>query len=50
MTELRLTLEEARARIRSEHTQIRAQLARVEELTDRVDGGDRDAVLVLRRR
>ena len=48
MTERRLTREEARKRIHDEHTEIRAQLARVEELTDRVHQGDREAVLALR--
>ncbi len=40
------TPDEIRARIRSEHAQISAQLARVEALSERV--GDRESVLALR--
>ncbi len=44
----RATPEEIRARIRSEHAQISAQLGRVEALTKRVGEGDRRAVMALR--
>ncbi|MBT8470041.1 MAG: hemerythrin domain-containing protein [Deltaproteobacteria bacterium] len=42
------TPDEIRARIRSEHAQISAQLARVEALTERVDDGDTKSVTTLR--
>jgi len=42
------TPDEIRARIRSEHAQISAQLARVEALTERVGEGDAQAVIALR--
>ncbi|NNE19003.1 MAG: hypothetical protein HKN10_11055 [Myxococcales bacterium] len=42
------TPDEIRARIRSEHAQISAQLARVEALTERVDDGDSKSVITLR--
>lgn len=42
------TPDEIRARIRSEHAQISAQLARVEALTERVDDGDAKSVIALR--
>lgn len=42
------TAEGIKARIRSEHAQISAQLARVEALTERVGEGDTKAVLTLR--
>lgn len=42
------TPDEIRARIRSEHAQISAQLARVEALTERVGDGDAQAVIALR--
>ena len=42
------TPDEIRARIRSEHAQISAQLARVEALTERVDDGDTKSVIALR--
>lgn len=42
------TPEEIRARIRSEHAQISAQLGRVEALTERVGEGDTRAVMALR--
>jgi len=40
--------DEIRARIRSEHAQISAQLARVEALTERVGDGDTKSVIALR--
>ena len=42
------TPDEIRARIRSEHAQISAQLARVEALTERVGDGDTKSVIALR--
>jgi hemerythrin-like domain-containing protein len=42
------TPEEIRARIRSEHARISAQLARVEALTERVAEGDTKSVVALR--
>ncbi|MGB5524243.1 MAG: hemerythrin domain-containing protein [Polyangiales bacterium] len=42
------TPDEIRARIRSEHAQISAQLARVEALTERIEGGDTKSVIALR--
>lgn len=42
------TPDEIRSRIRSEHAQISALLARVEALTERVGGGDRKSVVALR--
>lgn len=42
------TPEEIRARIRSEHARISAQLARVEALTERVAEGDNKSVVALR--
>ena len=42
------TPDEIRARIRSEHAQISAQLARVEALTERVGDGNTESVLTLR--
>ena len=42
------TPERIRARIRSEHAQISAQLARVEALTERVGGQDTESVITLR--
>jgi len=40
--------DEIRARIRSEHAQISAQLARVEALTERVGEGDAKSTIALR--
>ena len=40
--------DEIRARIRSEHAQISALLARVEALTERVGDGDTKSVIALR--
>ena len=40
--------EEIRARVRSEHAQISARLARVEALTERVGDGDAQSVRALR--
>ena len=45
-TQTLATPDEIRARVRSEHAQISAQLARVEALTERV--GDRGSVVALR--
>ena len=42
------TPDEIRSRIRSEHAQISAQLARVEALTERVSEDDAKSVLALR--
>jgi len=42
------TPSEIRARIRSEHAAISAQLARVEALTERIGAEDRESVLALR--
>jgi iron-sulfur cluster repair protein YtfE (RIC family) len=42
------TPDEIRSRIRSEHAQISAQLARVEALTERVGDGDTKSVIALR--
>lgn len=42
------TPDEIRARIRSEHAQVSAQLARVEALTERVGEDDAEAVVALR--
>jgi len=42
------TPDEIRSRIRSEHAQISALLARVEALTERVGGGDGGSVVALR--
>jgi len=42
------TADEIRARIRSEHAHISAQLARVEALSDRVADGDAKSVIALR--
>jgi len=42
------TPDEIRARIRSEHAQISAQLARVEALTERVGDGETKLVIALR--
>ena len=42
------TPDEIRARIRSEHAQISAQLARVEALTERVGAGDPKSAFALR--
>ncbi len=42
------TPDEIRARIRSEHARISAQLARVEALTERVGDGDAKSVIALR--
>ncbi len=42
------TPDEIRARIRSEHARISAQLARVEALTERVAEGDTKSVVALR--
>jgi len=42
------TPDEIRSRIRSEHAQISALLARVEALTERVGDGDSKSVLALR--
>lgn len=47
-TQTLATPDEIRARIRSEHAQISAQLARVEALTERVGDGDRGSVVALR--
>ncbi len=47
-TAMLATPDEIRARIRSEHAQISAQLARVEALTERVEGGDTKSVIALR--
>jgi len=47
-TTMLATPDEIRARIRSEHAQISAQLARVEALTERVDDGDTKSVIALR--
>lgn len=47
-TAMLATPDEIRARIRSEHAQISAQLARVEALTERVDHGDNESVIALR--
>ena len=47
-TAMLATPDEIRARIRSEHAQISAQLARVEALTERVDHGDDESVIALR--
>jgi iron-sulfur cluster repair protein YtfE (RIC family) len=42
------TPDEIRARIRSEHTAISAQLARVEALSERIGADDRESVIALR--
>ena len=42
------TPDEIRTRVRSEHAQISAQLARVEALSERVGGGDSKSVIALR--
>jgi iron-sulfur cluster repair protein YtfE (RIC family) len=42
------TPDEIRARIRSEHAAISAQLARVEALTERIGAEDRESVIALR--
>ena len=42
------TPDEIRSRIRSEHAQISAMLARVEALTERVGGGDAQSIVTLR--
>jgi len=42
------TPDEIRARIRSEHAEISAQLARVEALSERVSDGDAKSVIALR--
>ena len=42
------TPDEIRSRIRSEHAQISAQLARVEALSERVGDDDAEAVIALR--
>jgi hemerythrin-like domain-containing protein len=42
------TPDEIRARIRSEHAAISAQLARVEALTERIGDDDRESVIALR--
>ena len=42
------TPDEIRARIRSEHAQISAQLARIEALTERVGNDDTASVIALR--
>ncbi len=47
-TAMLATPDEIRARIRSEHAQISAQLARVEALTERVGDGDTKSVIALR--
>jgi len=47
-TQTLATPDEIRARIRSEHAQISAQLARVEALTERVGDGDTKSVIALR--
>lgn len=47
-TAILATPDEIRARIRSEHAQISAQLARVEALTERVGDGDTKSVITLR--
>jgi iron-sulfur cluster repair protein YtfE (RIC family) len=47
-TQTLATPDEIRARIRSEHAQISAQLARVEALTERVGDGDTESVIALR--
>ena len=47
-TDMLSTPDEIRARIRSEHAQISAQLARVEALTERVAEGDTKSVVALR--
>ena len=47
-TAMLATPDEIRARIRSEHAQISAQLARVEALTERVGEGDTKSVITLR--
>ena len=47
-TTMLATPDQIRARIRSEHAQISAQLARVEALTERVDDGDTKSVIALR--
>jgi iron-sulfur cluster repair protein YtfE (RIC family) len=47
-TQTPATPDEIRTRIRSEHAQISAQLARVEALTERVGDGDTKAVIALR--
>jgi len=47
-TAMLATPDEIRARIRSEHAQISAQLARVEALTERVGDGDTKSVITLR--
>ncbi len=47
-TAMLATPDEIRARIRSEHARISAQLARVEALTERVGDGDTKSVIALR--
>ncbi len=47
-TQAPATPDEIRARIRSEHARISAQLARVEALTERVGVGDTKSVIALR--
>jgi len=47
-TAMLATPDEIRARIRSEHAQISAQLARVEALTERVGDGATKSVIALR--
>jgi iron-sulfur cluster repair protein YtfE (RIC family) len=47
-TTMLATPDEIRARIRSEHARISAQLARVEALTERVAEGDTKSVVALR--
>ena len=47
-TQTPATPDEIRSRIRSEHAQISAQLARVEALTERVSEDDAKSVLALR--
>ena len=42
------TPDEIRARIRSEHAAISAQLARVEALTERIGDHNRESVIALR--
>ena len=47
-TQTPATPDEIKSRIRSEHAQISALVARVEALTERVGGGDEKSVIALR--
>ncbi len=47
-TQTLATPDEIRARVRSEHAQISARLARVEALSERVGEGDRGSIVALR--